>query len=181
MLNGLTGTAAVVVALTTGAVSLLGFGFDAAIDSIASIALVWRFRMERLDPARAERAEHAAERAVGLVLLALAAYLAVSAARSLLDGSHPAASPASVVLPIVALVTLPPLAVAKHRTAARLASGALRADSLLTGVAATLAAMSLVSLVLVDVAGIGWADAVGGLVAAGILGREGLGSVRLSR
>src|SRR5262245_1829830 len=62
VLSGMTGLAGVSIALTTGALSLLGFGFDAAIDSIASGALVWRFRLEGRDPERADRAEHLAER-----------------------------------------------------------------------------------------------------------------------
>ena len=178
--SGVTGAAAVVVALATGALSLLGFGFDAAIDSAASIALVWRFRTERSDPARAERAERLAERAVGLVLVVLALYLAVSAVRALLDGSHPDVTLAGTILPCIGVLVLPPLALAKYRTAAVLGSGALRADSLLTGLAACLAAISLASIVLIQAAGIVWADAVGGLVVAAILAREGLLSVRLT-
>ena len=79
VLNGVLGGIAVVVGLATDSVSLLGFGLDAAIDSIASIVLVWRFRTEVRQPHRAERIERSAERAVGVVLLGVAAYLAVSA------------------------------------------------------------------------------------------------------
>ena len=46
VINGLAGGTAVIVGLTSGSLSLLGFGFDAAIDSAASVALVWRFRIE---------------------------------------------------------------------------------------------------------------------------------------
>jgi divalent metal cation (Fe/Co/Zn/Cd) transporter len=179
LLSGLTGTAAVGIALSTGAVSLLGFGFDAAIDSIASATLLWRFRLERRDPSAAERAEHVAERVIGVVLLILAATLAAGSIQALLSGAHPARDPAAAVIPIVGLVMLPPLAIAKYRTARSLRSGALRADSILTALAAGLAAVSLISLALAGV-GVTWADAVGGLVIAGVLVREGLASVGLS-
>ena len=181
LLSGLTGVAAVGIALTTGALSLLGFGFDAAIDSIASAALVWRFRLERVDPSRAARAEHLAERVVGVILLILAATLAAGAVQALLTGAHPAGSVAGVAIPFVGVVMLPALAIAKYRTARALQSGALRADSILTALAACLALVSLVSLGIAEVAGVTWADAVGGLVIAGVLVREGSASVRLSR
>jgi divalent metal cation (Fe/Co/Zn/Cd) transporter len=179
VLSGLTGTAAVGIALSTGALSLLGFGFDAAIDSIASAALVWRFRLERRDPTAAERAELLAERIVGMVLLILAATLTAGAIQALLSGAHPATSPAAAAIPIVGLVMLPPLAMAKYRTARSLRSGALRADSILTALAAGLAAVSLISLALAGV-GVTWADALGGLVIASVLVREGLACVGLS-
>ena len=46
VLSGVLGGVAVVVGLATGSLALLGFGFDAAIDGLASIALAWRFATE---------------------------------------------------------------------------------------------------------------------------------------
>lgn len=177
-LNGVLGGIAVVVGLATDSVSLLGFGLDAAIDSIASIVLVWRFRTEVREPHRAERIERLAERAVGVVLLGVAVYLALSAINALVNGTHPESSPVRTVLLLIAVVALPPLAFAKNRTARDLGSGALRADSILTGIAAVLALIGLVSLVLDEAARIPWADAAGALVIAVIVAREGWASVR---
>jgi divalent metal cation (Fe/Co/Zn/Cd) transporter len=177
-LNGVLGGIAVVVGLATESVSLLGFGLDAAIDSIASIVLVWRFRTEVREPHRADRIERIAERAVGFVLLGVAVYLAVTALNALATGTHPEASPVRTLLLLIAVVALPPLAVAKYRTARALGSGALRADSILTGIAALLALIGLGSLVLDEFARLGWADAVGALVIAVIVAREGWSSVR---
>lgn len=177
-LNGVLGGIAVVVGLATESVSLLGFGLDAAIDSIASIVLVWRFRTEVREPHRADRIERIAERAVGAVLLGVAVYLAVTALNALARGTHPEASMVRTVLLLVAVVALPPLAFAKYRTARDLGSGALRADSILTGIAALLALIGLGSLALDEVARFGWADAVGALVIAVIVAREGWSSVR---
>jgi divalent metal cation (Fe/Co/Zn/Cd) transporter len=143
--------------------------------------MIWRFRLEQREPHRAERAERLAERIVGSVLLLLAAILAAGSSQAILTGSHPDPSLAALVIPAVGVTVLPGLALAKYRTARALGSGALRADSVLTGLAAALAAVSLVSLALVEMAGLTWADAVGGLVVAAVLGREGLASVRLSR
>lgn len=175
------GAIALVLAYAAGSLSLAGFGVDAVIDSIASVALIWRFSIEGRDPERASRVEHAAERIVGAVLIAAAISLAVGAVRSLVAHSDVEATIGAVVLLVASVIVLPPLAVAKRRTASRLESGALRADALLTGAAAVLAGVSLISLLLSTTAGIWWADAIGALVIAALLGREGLGSVRLAR
>jgi divalent metal cation (Fe/Co/Zn/Cd) transporter len=80
--SGVAGSIAVYAALVSGSLSLLGFGADAVIDSVASIVLVWRFTVEARQPERAERVETAAERIVGLALVALALYLAFGAVRA---------------------------------------------------------------------------------------------------
>jgi len=176
--SGVVGSVAVVAALSSGALSLLGFGFDAVLDAAASIVLVWRFRIEREHPHRAARVEHIAELAIGAVFLMLAAYLAFNAAQALLANAHPEATTVGIGLLTLSLVCLPPLALAKNRTAAALQSGALRADSLLTGLAALLAGIGLLGLVLTQYAGVESADAVGALVVAAIMAREGWQALR---
>lgn len=181
VINGLAGATSVIVGLTSGSLSLLGFGFDAAIDSAASVALVWRFRIEGSEPHRAERVETIAEAIVGGVLLVLGAYLGFSAVRALIDNTHPEGTVVGTALLMFSLVVLPPLALAKFRIASRLDSGALRADSILTGIAAVLALISLVGLGLTEAFGVIWADAVGALVVVVILVREGWSSLKATR
>jgi divalent metal cation (Fe/Co/Zn/Cd) transporter len=181
VLNGLAGGTAVVAGLTSGSLSLLGFGFDAAVDSAASIALVWRFGIEAREPQRAIRAEKVAEGIIGGVLLVLAAYLALSALRALAADAQPRGTFVGMALLVFSLVALPPLAVVKYRVAAKLRSRALRADSLLTGIAALLALVSLVGLGLSEALDIRWADAVGALVATVVLAREGIGGLQAFR
>ena len=178
--SGVAGSIAIYAALATGSLSLLGFGADAVIDSVASVVLVWRFLVESRQPERADRVERAAERVVGLALIALAVYLAAGAVRALATQSHPETSTASLVLLLASAVVLPPLALGKYRVAARLASGALRADSILTAVAALLAVISLASLAGSQAFGLWWADAIAALVVAVIVIREGLSSVSLA-
>jgi divalent metal cation (Fe/Co/Zn/Cd) transporter len=179
--SGLVGVVAVVVGVSTGSLSLLGFGLDAAIDSVASIVLVWRFRVELREPHRGERIEEVAEAIIGAVLLLIAAYLVIGAISALVSGATPEATTARTVLLVVAVLGLPPLAVAKYRTAKQLESRALRADAVLTGVAALLAGIGLAALVLSEVLGLTWADAVGALLVAAILAREGWIALELVR
>jgi divalent metal cation (Fe/Co/Zn/Cd) transporter len=181
VISAIVGGAGVVAALTSGSLALLGLGFDAAIDSLASVALVWRFRIEGREPHRAERVEKTAEAIVGAVLLLLGAYLAISAIRALSAHGHPEPTLLGTALLIASLLVLPPLAVAKYRTARKLNSGALRADSILTAIAALLAGIGAVSLGLSEGLGLTWADSVGALVVAAIVFREGWDSVRATR
>jgi len=181
VLNGLLGGLASIVGLATDSLSLLGFGLDAAIDSVASIVLVWRFRTEAREPHRAERIERLAETAIGAVLLVLAGYLAIGALNAIASGAHPEPNVVRTVLLSIAVIALPPLALAKLRVARALASGALRADSILTGIAALLGAIGLLSLILDLVFHLPGADAVGALVIAAIVAREGWSSVRAAR
>jgi divalent metal cation (Fe/Co/Zn/Cd) transporter len=173
--------AALALGLTSGSLSLVGFGLDAAIDSAASAALVWRFRIERRDAERADRVEHAAERIVGAVLVVAALALTVGAVRALLIHGEAHTSTAHLVLLVVSLVILPPLAIAKRRVALRLGSVALRNDALLTGAAALLALVALVATVLAETIGAWWADAAGTLIIAAVLAREGWASDGRSR
>lgn len=181
VISGITGGSAVIVGLASGSLSLLGFGFDAAIDSAASVALVWRFTIEAREPHRAARVEKIAEAIVGAVLLALAVYLGFSALRALVTNAHPEGTVVGIVLLVFSMIVLPPLARAKYRVARSLRSGALRADSLLTGIAALLALISLGGLGLSTAFGFGWADAVGALIVTVVLVREGMRSLQVMR
>ena len=176
--SGVVGITAVIVGLTSGRLSLLGFGFDSAVDSAASIVLFWRFRIEATHPHHADRAEAIAEKVVSAVLLLLAAYLAWNAVQALVAGAHPESSELGLLISVISLLALPPLALAKRRVAAALDSGALRGDSSLTGLAAILAAVSLLAFVLTQALGVTGADAVGALIVAAVMAREGLAPFR---
>jgi len=177
ILGAAMGVSGVIAAISSGSLSLLGFGFDAAVDSAASVALVWRFAIEARQPHRAETVERIAQAILGLVLLVVAVYIGFSAIRALLDRAHPDGSPIGLLLLVTSVVVLSPLALAKYRTAAALQSRALRADSILTGIAALLAVISLVSFALSTALELGWADAIGALIVSVVLVREGLGSL----
>ncbi len=179
--SGVVGLVAAYVALTTNALSLLGFGVDALIDAAASVALVFRFRIESGQPERATVVEKAAERVVGSILIILAVYLVAGAIRGLASQSQPGASPTGTTILVASVIVLPGLARAKYIVARTLDSAALRLDAILTAVAALLGLIGLISLIASQAAGLWWADAVAALLVAAILGREGSGGLLASR
>ncbi len=179
--SGAVGSAAVSDAVGSGSLSMLGFGVDAVVDSAASIALICRFRVETREPSRAAQVEKSAEAVVGLALMVLSVYLALASIRSLIETRSPAASQLAVVLTVLSVVALPPIALFKYRVARRLKSGALRADSVLTAVAAVLAGISLLGQSAATGLGWWWADALAALIVAAVILREGAKSLAMSR
>jgi divalent metal cation (Fe/Co/Zn/Cd) transporter len=172
--NLVVGGAAVVTAISSGSLSLIGFGINAVVDSSVSVLLVWRFHAEdRGHAERAERAEARAERLAGVAFLLVALYLAVQSIRALITKQTSEATTFGIVEAAAALAFLPFLARAKYTLALRIGSRALRADSLLTASGVALSAVALTALLLLRAFGWWWADPVGALTIAVILAWQG--------
>lgn len=176
--NATAGVAAAVAGVLAGSLALLGFGLDSMVDGAASCVLIWRFSAEGRDPDRAEALEHVAARVVGITLGVIGLYVGVRAVVALAAGSEPGTSPAGLAVAAASMLALPPLAMAKRRTAARLGSRALRGDSVLTAIGAALAAATLADLAVSRGLGWWWADSVVALGVAGVLAREALAVLR---
>ena len=169
---------ALAFAAASGSLALAAFGLESLVDGAASGVLVWRFRTERRDAARGEEIEQKARLLVGMVLLAVASYLAVASVRALTTGTARHDSVGSVVLLVVSAAILPGVAYRKLSLARQIPSRALHADGLLTAVAAVLAAVTLAAVVVNRYARVTVADPVAALVMALVLLREALGALR---
>jgi divalent metal cation (Fe/Co/Zn/Cd) transporter len=175
--NSLEAMIAILAGLAAGSIALVGFGLDSLIELAASVTALWRLSAD-LDPARRERAERVALRVIGVLFLALAAYVAVDAAQALLRREAPSESVAGVVLAALSLVVMPLLARAKRRVATQMGSGALAAEAEQTSLCAYLSAILLGGLVLNATLGWWWADPVAALAMVPIILREGVAGVR---
>jgi divalent metal cation (Fe/Co/Zn/Cd) transporter len=168
----LSGLSAVAVGIVVGGISLAGYGLDTTVDAVASVIVLHRFHTERQEPHRGDSLERRAARLVAIALILSSIFLVVAAVRALAIHHSPDATVFGVAIAAASMVVLPPLAIAKRRTAARLASMALRADGLLTALAALLAFGALLGLVLDPAFGWWWADSVIALAVTAILVRE---------
>ena len=168
----LSGISAAVVGILVSALSLAGYGLDALADGAASAIILHRFHTERQEPHRADRLERRAARLVAIALLLISLLLGVSAIHALVTHHSPDTTGLGVGIAAASMFILPPLAIAKRRTAIRLASRALRADATLTAVAALLAIGGLLGLVLGPVLGWWWADSMIALAVTAVLVRE---------
>jgi divalent metal cation (Fe/Co/Zn/Cd) transporter len=172
--NTVVGGAAVATAVSTGSLSLIGFGINAVVDSSVSILLVWRFHAEdRGHVERAERAEARAERMAGVAFCLIAVYLSVQSIRALADAGTFESTTFGIVEAGASLLALPFIARAKYVLAARIGSSALHADSVLSAAGVALAAVALTALVLDRALAWWWADPAGGLAIAAILAWQG--------
>lgn len=174
--NSLEGFVAVAAGLAAGSVALVGFGFDSVIEVSSGLALVWRLHTDA--PGERERAERLALKLVGMSFLALAAYVAFDALKSLLLREPPEASYVGIALAALSVVVMPLLARAKRGVAAEIQSRALEADSRQTDICAYLSAVLLGGLILNALFGWWWADPLAALVMTPIIAKEGVEALR---
>ena len=175
--NSLEAAVSIAAGLAAGSVSLTGFGLDSAIEVASGAALIWRLRHDA-DEARREDAERITLRIVGACFLALAAYIAYDSLSTLLRREAPETSAPGIVIAAAALIAMPLLARAKRRVAAKLGSGAMRADSRQADFCAWLSAILLGGLLLNAFFGWWWADPASALIMVPIIAREGVDAFR---
>mgnify|MGYP000318303663 CR=1 FL=1 len=169
--NGVEGIVAIAAGLAAGSVSLVGFGFDSAIEVSAAGILAWRLHQERREGCM-QADDHRATRLIAASFAVLAAYVAVESVRDLTGGAEPDASVIGIVIAALSLVTMPVLARAKHRTAPLLGSRAAVADAKQTSLCALMSAVVLAGLGANAVLGWWWADPLAGLGIAALAGIE---------
>lgn len=169
--NSIEGVIAVVAGLAAGSVSLVGFGFDSAIEVSAALILTWRLRQERKEGCTQE-SDRLATRAIAVSFVALALYVAYDATTDLASRAEPESSISGIVLAALSLAVMPALARAKRRVAPALGSAAAIADAKQTNLCAILSAVVLVGLAANALLGWWWADPVAGLGIAAIAGFE---------
>ena len=161
---------AILAGLAASSVALVGFGADSLVESAAGIVVLWRFAARR---ATSEHAERRAQRLIGVSFYAIAIYVAVEAVRSLVGGDEPSVSWVGIGLAAVTAVTMPPLAIAKGRVGAALASSATASEGRQNMLCAYLSVGLLVGLGANAAFGWWWADPVVALVIAAVAVREG--------
>src|ERR671932_499137 len=156
--------------IAASSVALVGFGADSLVEGVAGIVVLWRFAAAQ---AASEDAERRAQRLIGASFFAIAVYVAVESGRALIGGHEPDASWVGVALAAAALVTMPPLAMAKTRLGARLGSAATAGEGRQNMLCAYLSAALLVGLVANAALGWWWADPAAAIAVAALALKEG--------
>jgi divalent metal cation (Fe/Co/Zn/Cd) transporter len=162
----------VVAAIRSGSAAAAGFGFDSAIEIGASLVVVWE-----LTGAPQER-EPLGLRLIGYAFIALAVYVTVQAAYSLIGGHHPGHSTLGIIWTSATCIVMLALARGKALAGRALSNPVLQAEGRVTLVDACLAAAVLVGLSLNALAGWWWADPLAGLVIVGYAIREARTTLR---
>ena len=161
---------AIAAALAAGSVALLGFGLDSLIELASASTILWLYTGSRDGSAVAERR---AQKLVALSFAALALYLAFDAITALVGNSRPDVSWPGAAVSAGAIVVMPMLARAKGRVAGQLGSAATAGDSAQSWLCATIAAGTLLSILVNDAFGWWWLDPIVGFGIAALAVREG--------
>jgi divalent metal cation (Fe/Co/Zn/Cd) transporter len=160
------------VALASGiiasSIALVGFGLDSVIEFFAAAVVVWQLRGAGQDR------ETRATRLIGMTFFILAAYLTAESIRALIGEGRPEQAPAGLAVAAAALLIMPSLTLAKHRTGQALGSRTLIADAAESGFCAFTSAAALLGVALSAWLGWWWADPAAALVIAALAVREGL-------
>ncbi|MFB9907799.1 cation transporter [Allokutzneria oryzae] len=161
-----------IVALAAGTIAsstaLIGFGLDSVIEVASAAAVAWQFSGQ--DPRARERV---ALKVIAVSFFALAAYVTVESARSLLGAATADHSDIGIVLAAVSLVVMPFLSAAQRRTGRELGSASAVADSKQTLLCTYLSGVLLIGLLLNSAFGWYWADPLVALVIAAVAVKEG--------
>jgi divalent metal cation (Fe/Co/Zn/Cd) transporter len=139
--------------------ALAAFGGDSAIELLSAVVVLWRFRTDA-----SEHAEMRAARIAGGLLVALAVYVVLASAMSLLGYSEPRPSYLGMAVLVGAALIMPVLAKEKRRLSALTGSAAMRADAAESALCAYLSIIALMGLAVHAIWHISWADPVAALV-----------------
>jgi divalent metal cation (Fe/Co/Zn/Cd) transporter len=166
--------AAISAGIAARSLLLVAFGIDSGIELTSAIVVFRRFQIEKfagnVDEARA--VERKTARIAGYLLLLLSAYVLVQAVVGLLTRHAAESSPVGLAVAVIAAIGMPVLAKAKLRVAAKIDSGALRADAMETLACGYLSWILLAGLVFNAVVHWWWIDSVASLGIVPLLARE---------
>ncbi len=174
--NTAEGIIAVAAGILAGSTALLAFGIDSFVETASGAIVGWRLldEMRSRSEERVEQVEKLTSRIAGILLLALAVYIAVDSAVRLLGVSgRPMESLMGIAVTAVSLVVMPILGRAKLRCAAAIGSGALRTDAYETITCAWLSGTALLGLGANALLGWWWADPLAALALIPLIAREG--------
>ena len=161
------------VAWTARSPALFAFGGDSFIKLFSAAVVFWRFA--RKD---GEWAERRAGVITGVLLFALAAFVAGISVLTLSGRSEPKPTKLGIAVLVVAAVFMPWLARKKHLLAATTGSASLKADATESAMCGYLSLIALVGLLINAIWHISWADPVAAVCLLPFIVREGGEAIR---
>lgn len=172
--NVIEGAVAITAGLMAGLVSVVGFGIDSGIESIAAILVGLRLSARLRHGDTDENRERRALKLVAGTFFLLAAYVIFVSTQSLVEGEVPSSSPIAIVLLTASIIVMPLLARAKQRVGTQLGGDPLiLADAAETRVCVLLSISTLLGVGLYQLTAAAWLDPLAGFVIAAFAIREG--------
>lgn len=164
--NVIEGVVAVTAGILAGLVSVIGFGIDSGVESIAAVLVGLRLAARLRHGQADERKERITLKLVAVTFFLLAGYVTFEGVRALITGETPEASPLSVGLLIASIIVMPILAAAKRRVGRRLGDNLILADAAETRICVLLSISTLLGVGLFMLTGFAWLDSIAAFVIA---------------
>lgn len=164
--NVIEGIVAITAGIAAGLVSVIGFGIDSGIESIAAVLVGLRLAARLRHGHADERKERITLKLVAVTFFILAAYVTFEGVRSLIIGERPESSPLAIGLLVASIVVMPILAAMKTRVGRRLGDNLILADAAETRICVLLSISTLLGVGLYMITGAAWLDPVAAFVIA---------------
>jgi divalent metal cation (Fe/Co/Zn/Cd) transporter len=172
------GAAALLLGWASKSLLLEAFGIDSVVELFSAAVLLWRLKIEasgRATLQHVDLVERRAARLVGYSLCALVAYVILNSGYGLfvakrITDTHESAW--GILIGLVAKIGMPILAGYKLKVAARLNSGALRADAVESITCGYLSIVLMIGLAVTRILGWWWLDSVAALALIPFLLKE---------
>lgn len=171
--NIVEGVVAVTAGILAGLVSVIGFGIDSGIESIAAVLVGIRLAARLRHGHSDERKERLTLKLVALSFFILAAYVTYEGIMSLVKGEVPESSPVSIGILVLSLIVMPFLAAMKKRVGTQLGDNLILADAAETRICVLLSISTLLGVGLYILTGAAWLDPVAGFVIAAFAVHKG--------
>lgn len=154
--NVIEGAVAITAGLLAGLVSVVGFGIDSGIESIAAVLVGIRLAARLRHGHADERKERLALKLVASTFFLLAAYVTIEGIRSLVNGEQPERSLVSIGLLVASIIVMPILAAAKKKVGDQLQDNLILADAAETRICVLLSISTLLGVGLFELTGAAW-------------------------
>ena len=164
--NVIEGVVAVTAGILAGLVSVIGFGIDSGVESIAAVLVGLRLAARLRHGEADEVKERRTLKLVAVTFFLLAAYVTFEGIRDLLAAEAPQASPLSIILLVASIIIMPILAAAKRRVGLKLGDNLILADAAETRICVLLSISTLLGVGLFMLTGAAWLDPIAAFVIA---------------
>lgn len=164
--NVVEGIVAIAAGIAAGLVSVIGFGIDSGVESIAAVLVGLRLAARLRHGQADERKERITLKLVAVTFFILAAYVTFEGVRSLIIGERPESSPLAIGLLVASIIVMPILAAMKTRVGRRLGDNLILADAAETRICVLLSISTLLGVGLYMLTGAAWLDPVAAFVIA---------------
>jgi divalent metal cation (Fe/Co/Zn/Cd) transporter len=171
--NVIEGIVAISAGIAAGLVSVIGFGIDSGIESIAAVLVGLRLAARLRHGHADERKERLTLKLVAVTFFLLAAYVVFVGIRSLIGGERPETSVLAIGLLVASIIVMPILAAMKTRVGRRLGDNLILADAAETRICVLLSISTLLGVGLFMLTGAAWLDPVAAFVIAVFAIHEG--------